>query len=39
MTPPLDLDAGQLAELDKETLITIIQALQAAGARLGKESG
>jgi transposase len=28
MTPPLDLDASQLAELDKEMLIAIIQALQ-----------
>jgi transposase len=28
MTPPLDLEASQLAELDKEVLITIIQALQ-----------
>lgn len=28
MTAPLDLDASQLAELDKEVLIVIIQALQ-----------
>jgi transposase len=28
MTPPSDLDSNQLAELDKESLIAIIQALQ-----------
>ena len=28
MMPPSDLDRNQLAELDKETLIAIIQALQ-----------
>ena len=35
MSPP-DLDGSQLAELDKATLIPIIQALQQPAGKLGK---
>jgi len=37
MTPPLDLDASQLAELDKEVLIAIIQTLQQQVRALEKK--